>query len=107
MSMKHIVILVCFIFVSASVCRAQSKKEVKKNNIRSTFIVDTEGGKKLSNKKTEFDKTGETTLEVDYDKDGTLKATRKYKYNKSGDVIEEEEIDEKTKQTEKRQYSYK
>jgi hypothetical protein len=85
---------------------AQSKKDVKKNGIKSVTIVDNENGKMLNNKVTYYDKSGETVEETDYDKDGSIKVIHKYKFNKDGDVIEEEEHDAKTKSVERHVYKY-
>ena len=104
--MSKITYIICFLFFLTTVSQGQNKKEVKKNNIKATTIVDLENGKTLNNKKTVFDKNGETIEESDYDKDGALKTTKKYKYNKDNDVIEEEEFVAKTNKTEKRLYKY-
>ncbi|MBA3665571.1 MAG: hypothetical protein H0W61_15395 [Bacteroidetes bacterium] len=104
--MKKAVILFSVLFFISNLAFAQSKKEVKKNNIRSSMVVDLENGKTLNNKKTVFDKNGETLEETDYDKDGAQKTFRKYKYNKDGDVTEEEVTDSKTNVVEKHTYKY-
>ena len=61
---------------------AQSKKEVKKNGIKSCMIIDTENGKTTTDKKTLFEKNGEVSEETEYDKNGGIKVIHKYKYNK-------------------------
>lgn len=85
---------------------AQKKKEVKKHGIKGVVITETHGGKTITDSKTTFDANGEVTEEVNYDKEGILKSTKKYKYNKSGDVVEELEYDEKNQLKEKRQVKY-
>src|SRR5687768_13498899 len=103
--MKQGIILIILFFAAGSLV-AQSKKEVKKHNIKSSSVVDIEDGKTLQGKKTVFDKNGEALEELDYDKSGALKTTRRYRYNGDGDVLEETEIDAKTNKTEKRIYKY-
>ena len=69
--MKYSLLLVFILFISH--LNAQSKKEARENNLRSTVSVDIEDGKTLKNKTTFFDKKGQTVEETDYDKEGNLK----------------------------------
>jgi hypothetical protein len=103
---KRILIVSLMTFIVGTNCFAQSKKDIKKNGIRSVTVTDNENGKSLNNKVSYFDKTGETVEETDYDKDGSLKTIHKYKFNKDGDILEEEEHDGKTKAVEKHIYKY-
>lgn len=104
--MKERFFLIIALLFATLAAPAQGKKEVKKHNIKSSAIVDIEGGKTLNNKRAVFDKSGETIEETDYDKDGNLKTVKKYKFNKEGDVMEEEEFDAKTKFSERRLMKY-
>ena len=74
-------------------CFSQSKKEVKKNGIKSCAEADLVDGKTIPNKKTVFDKNGESTEVTEFTKEGALKIIHKYKFNKDSDQIEEEELE--------------
>jgi hypothetical protein len=96
-------VLLC---VGATDALAQSKKSIKKNNVRSVSIVDLENGKTLNSHRALYNKDGEVLEESDYDKEGNLKWVKKYKYNSEGDVTEEEENDIKNNTVEKHIYKY-
>jgi hypothetical protein len=97
------ILLACLITVSLN---AQSKKAIKKNNVRSVNIIDLENGRNLNSHRVLYNKDGEMTEETDYDKEGNLKWIKKYKYNGEGDVTEEEENDIKNNKLEKHIYKY-
>lgn len=103
--MARIVLCVVF-FLSVAIVAAQKKKEIKKYGIRSVTTTDTRSGKTVNDSKVTYDGSGEVIEEVNYDKEGVLKSTLKYKYNKDGDALEESEYDEKGILKEKKTYKY-
>jgi YD repeat-containing protein len=74
---------------------AQKKKEIKKAGIRTITTTETAGTKTFTDSKVTYDANGNVTEEINYDKEGNLKSTKKFKYNKDGDPIEEIEYDDK------------
>jgi hypothetical protein len=103
--LKYILPLALVLFlVNFSV--AQKKKELKKYGIRNITVTETHGSKTVNDSKTTYDSNGEVIEEINYDKEGAVKTTVKYKNNKDGDVIEESEYDDKNALKEKRQYKY-
>jgi hypothetical protein len=99
-------IILIFIVFSFLVLYSQSKKEVKKFKIKSVIVSETIGTKTVFESKTVFDKNGETMEEVNYNKDGEVKSTHKFKRNSEGDVIEETEYDSKNALKERREVKY-
>ena len=74
---------------------AQSKKDIKKNKIASVTVTETANGKTIDDSKTMYDANGEVIEKSEYNKEGSLKKTMKYKFNNLGDAVEEYEYDEK------------
>lgn len=103
--MKFIYLLFTCLLVSYTT-NAQSKKEIKKNKISSVTVTETSGSKTINDSKTTYDENGEVIEKSEYNKDGVLKKTMKYKMNNLGDVIQEEEYDEKNTLKEKTIISY-
>ena len=81
---------------------SQSKKEVKKHKIKSSYSTSTENGKTIFESKKTFDSKGQTIEETNYTKDGGVKELHKTKYNSEGDEIEDEQYDANNKLTEKK-----
>jgi len=74
---------------------AQKKKDIKKAGIKTITTTEVHGTKTFNDSKETYDANGNKTEEVNYDKEGNLKGTKKTKYNKDGDPVEETEYDEK------------
>lgn len=77
------------------ICFGQKRKDIKKAGIRTITTTEVHGAKTLNDSKETYDANGNKIEEINYDKEGTLKGTKKTKYNKDGDVIEETEYDDK------------
>jgi hypothetical protein len=105
MKLRYLGFLSVFILMSASAF-SQKKKELKKYGVKAIIVTEAHGAKTVNDSKTIYDANGEVIEEVNYDKDGNIKSTIKYKNNKDGDVIEESEYDEKNNLKEKKQYKY-
>src|ERR1700741_3919514 len=90
-----------FLFLSF-VIYSQTKKEVKKHKIRSSYSTTTENGKTIFDSKKTFDSKGQTIEETNYTKEGGIKDIHKTKYNSEGDEIEDEQYDANNKLTEKK-----
>ena len=52
---------------------AQSKKEIRKYKIKTVAISETKDGKTLYDSKTTYDKNGEISEEISYNKEGNIK----------------------------------
>lgn len=89
---------------------SQSKKDVRKNNIKSVteVITEYENGKESTHNDVskKFDKNGAVIQEINYDKNGVLKEKILTKNNKEGDKIEEAYFDANGKQFERFTYKY-
>jgi YD repeat-containing protein len=85
---------------------AQKKKEIKAMGIKTITTTEIRGDKTINDNIATYNKNGQIQEEINYDKEGNLKTTTKYKYNASGDVTEEFEYDNKNVLKEKRQISY-
>jgi hypothetical protein len=105
MKSKYLIFLSVFILTAVSAF-SQKKKDLKKYGVRAIVVTEAHGTKTVNDSKTLYDANGEVLEEVNYDKEGNVKSTVKYKNNKDGDVIEESEFDEKNILKEKRQYKY-
>ncbi|MCE3225845.1 MAG: hypothetical protein K0S32_396 [Bacteroidetes bacterium] len=103
--LKYVLPVILALFL-VNVSFGQKKKEIKKYGVRAIVVTETHGSKTVNDSKTTYDGNGEVIEEVNYDKEGTIKSTVKYKNNKDGDVVEEAEYDEKGALKEKRQYKY-
>lgn len=88
-------ILIIALLISCGVCSAQKKKDIKKAGIRTITTTETQAAKTFSDSKVTYDANGNIIEEINYDKEGNLKSTKKFKYNKEDDPIEEIEYDEK------------
>ena len=86
--LSSISLLCLFSFYSV----AQSKKNIKKNKVKSTSVTTTEDvkGSQQTFKDTyeEYDSDGNTIVDIEYNPDGTFKKKETYKFNKNGDVLE-------------------
>ena len=93
--MKYQVVII-FLLISV-LCFGQTKKEAKKNNIKSTttWITSYENDKEQNYKDSyeEFDKMGHTVLKIEYRKDGTIKKKETARYDNYNNKIEETEFD--------------
>jgi uncharacterized protein YkuJ len=89
---------------------AQSKKDIRKNNIKgiTEIITEYDGGKEVTHNDVsrKFDKEGEVIQEINYDKNGVLKEKTLTKNNKDGDKIEETIFDANGKQSKRFAYKY-
>ena len=78
---------------------SQSKKEVKKLGIQSSTTVVTESidgkEKTRTDMSQKFDKGGNVTELIEYNKDGSIKKKEAHTYNKNNDVTEEIVFDDK------------
>ena len=106
--MKYLLMIVLpFIWMESF---AQSKKEIRKNNIKgvSEVITEYENGKESTHNDVskKFDKEGEVIQEINYDKNGVLKEKILTKNNKDGDKIEEIIYDANSKQSLRYTYKY-
>jgi len=88
----------------------QSKKEAKKNKIKSATVwkATTDNGTAVSIKESyeEYDNNGNTIFKIDYKKDGSIKTKTTLKYDKYQNKIEEEESNLKENTIIKRVFKY-
>jgi hypothetical protein len=87
-------------------CFSQKKKEIKNFGIKTIKITETKNEKILNDETTIYNDKGEVAEEINYDKQGVLKSTVKYKYNLKGNVTEETEYDDKNMIKEIKQFKY-
>lgn len=99
-------LFVILFLVNGTVMFSQSKKEIKKNKIKAMMVVDVKNEQTITDRKTIFNKNGQTLEEAEYDKKGNIKKTMKYKYNKKGDEIEQEEYNNANKLVKKKITKY-
>lgn len=108
-TMKQFTIVVFLSVLTASTF-AQSKKEVKKNKIKTVTeqITDYVGGKEITRNDSykKFNKQGEVLEEVEYDKTGKLKRKVISRYNEFDDKVEETIVDANNHQVEREVYKY-
>src|SRR5437868_1908222 len=135
--MKNKKLILFFVaFISILSINAQSKKDLKKNKVKSFHQVHTsiennkettvdalvqkldgngnvleeinydKEGKIKSHFTATYDKNGDKSEEVVFDEDGKIKKKKAYKYNAKGDRTEESHMDASGKLTEKIIYSY-
>lgn len=103
--------LIVFLLFAGLFVNAQSKKELKENNIKqiTTYNYITKLGKtyKVKDKYRVFNVKGYLVKEVEYNKEGKLKFIKKYYYNSDNDKIKEELFDNAKKLEKTTLYSYK
>ena len=91
-------------------CFAQSKKAIRKNNIKgiTEVVTEYEAGKESTHNDVakKFDRDGEVIQEINYDKNGILKEKILTKNNKDGDKIEETFFGADGKQSRRFAYKY-
>src|SRR6185436_9701329 len=109
MKNKFLVLLVAA-FISILSVNAQSKKDLKKNKVKSFHQVHTSVE---NNKETtvdalvqKFDNDGNVTEEINYDKEGKVKSHFTAVYDKNGDKTEEQVFEEDGKLKKKKTYKY-
>ncbi len=102
-------LIIIFIFFSL-ISNAQSKKELKENNIKrvTTYNYITKFGKvyKLIDNYKEYNNKGYITKEVEYNKEGKLKYIKKIYYNENNKKIKEELFDRNKKIEKVTTYEY-
>ena len=109
-NLSKFLIAVIFLLWGSEGCFAQSKKDIRKNNIKGVteIVTEYENGKESvhNDVSKKFDKEGEVIQELNYDKNGVLKEKILTKNNKDGDKIEETIFDASGKQTKRFTYKY-
>ena len=100
------ILTICAVIIALGFIPFQSKKEVKKHNIKSVTVTVSANGKTINEEKTVFYKNGEIAEEINYTKEGLLKSSVIYKRNKDGNVIEEKEFDSKNQLVERKEIKY-
>lgn len=105
--MKFSVCLSVFL-LSLSFASAQSEKDIQSRNIQSVKlkIWDSDNSKNNENTLSHYDKKGNITEFISFDKDSIPEKWEQYTYNNSGDVLEEKKLDEKGKVKKVTTYSY-
>jgi hypothetical protein len=107
--MKKIFIIATCLFLAFSVS-GQSKKERKKNKIKSTTEWETvyAGGKSSIYKSAyeEFDRDGHSIMNVEYGPDGAVLARQTSKYDSFKNKVEETEFDAAKKKDIRRTFKY-
>jgi hypothetical protein len=105
---KIILILACTAIVAAAPC--QSKKERKKNKIKSTteFVTTAENGKTGTYKSQyeEFDKEGHSILMIEYSETGAVLHKETAKYDSYKNKTEETSFDAAKKKNTRKTYKY-
>lgn len=100
------ILIICAVIIAFGFIPLQSKKEIKKYNIKSVTVTVSSNGKTINEEKTIFYKNGEVAEEINYTKDGSLKSSITYKRNKEGDITEEKEFDSKNQLVERKEIKY-
>lgn len=94
---KHFFWMVIIIAFTSLNVNAQSKKKIREHKVVSETVYTTKtvNGKEVQIKDSyeEYDKNGNVVLKIEYNKEGAVKKTEKYKYNANKDKIEEIEYD--------------
>jgi hypothetical protein len=105
---RTIIFILCVLIASAAPC--QSKKERKKNKIRSTTEWETTltGGKPATYKTSyeEFDKAGRSTLKINYAPDGSIEDKTTAVFDSYGNMTEETSFDAAKKKNLRWTYRY-
>jgi Skp family chaperone for outer membrane proteins len=95
--MKKTFIFALLLFTGMAAAHAQSKKDIKALKIKTATetITSWETGKEVTWKSeySAFDKEGNTTEQVEYNADGSVKRKELNKFNAKGDKVEEIIID--------------
>lgn len=86
--------------------KAQKKKEVKRNGIKTLLVTKTDGTLTINDSKTLFNADGLPLEEYSYDEQGQLKTLVKYKYNADKNVVEESEYNGSKVLIKKQTYKY-
>jgi hypothetical protein len=106
--MKYNIIVLLVLISTLSF--SQSKKEAKKNKIKSATVMETyyENGNPVTYKDSyeEYDKNGHTLLKIEYKKDGSIKHKETNTYDAFNNKIEETEFDVEKKINKKKTYKY-
>jgi len=107
--MNRITLLTILLLIGIT-APCQSKKERKKNKIKSTteWETTTTDGKSSTYKTTyeEFDKAGHSILKIDYAPDGTILEKSSAVYDNNGNKISETEFNAEKKRDIKRTFRY-
>lgn len=108
--MKTTLFISFFLFLTAFVS-AQSKDQIKENNIKSTTVTeyDYSSGKEIKKLESfeKFNAKGQVIELIDYDKGGKQKERIEYDYNEFNDCIEERYFGETNKLEKVYKYTYK
>ncbi|HBF88525.1 MAG TPA: hypothetical protein DDX39_07780 [Bacteroidales bacterium] len=106
--MRTIILLTLFAF--PFLVHGQSKKDAKKNKVKSATVVQInhsdEGENRFKESYIEFDKQGNTVLEIEYSKDGSIKNKTTAKYDAYENRIEETYFNSKDNAIIKRTFKY-
>lgn len=90
---KHIFLIILLLSVATLTVNGQSKKRIREHKVMSETVYTTKtvNGKEVQVKDSyeEYDKNGNVILKIEYNKEGAVKKTEKYKYNANKDKIEE------------------
>lgn len=107
--MRLLLLLVIGMILTSGIF-AQSKKEVKKNGIKSVVESDivVANGEEKTVKRLEkkFDSAGNVLEKVSYDKQGVLKRKQVYEYNKKNQIQQRTVFDKDGKQVRRLVYDY-
>jgi hypothetical protein len=105
---RILIFATCLIMAVSS--SGQTKKERKKNKIKSTtdWEIVYENGKANTYKSVyeEFDRNGHSTMKIEYGPDGTIQTKLTAKYDNYQNKIEETEFDASKKKNIRRAYKY-
>jgi hypothetical protein len=105
---RILIIATCLLMMISS--PGQTKKEVKKNKIKSTtdWEIAYESGKANTYKSSyeEFDRNGHSTMKIEYAPDGAVLTKVTAKYDNYQNKIEETEFDLSKKKNSKKTYKY-
>lgn len=102
--MKNILIPTLFILLINN-SSAQSKKDIRKYNIKVEIETIQEGNATYKSEQTIYDNNGNEIEWIKYNKDGSIKRKRIFKYDKKNNLIEEQEY-EGTQLVKKIVYTY-
>lgn len=105
MMAKKYLILITLVFIAIKGF-SQSKKTIKAQKIKTIIETKTEGAKTITESKIIYDKDGNPTEIVDYNKEGQIKSIHKLKYNSEGDEIEDLEYNSSNNLVEKKITKY-